>query len=213
MYMDDIKRVTIYPLAGPHYLNLLNQLVAIRLFSGFSHHLRPGAFHIALQTHKTQYIQPRGWKERRSNKHGLVLAPSARKKLVTLLCGFLWAIASVYPSEIPTQSPGTLTHPLALADPASESIGPNSSRRSCLSLSITFPRLLLTALGPCLPSSSSGLAGNLARKPFVWISRQNEQRNPLTNTHSHPHLHAHLSCYIRSSHTKDLKNGTWCHLA
>ena len=29
------------------------------------------------------------------------------------------AIASVYPSEITTQLPGTLTHPLALTDPAS----------------------------------------------------------------------------------------------
>ena len=38
-------------------------LIAIRSSSGFSH-LRPGAFHISLQTHKTQHTQPRGWKKR-----------------------------------------------------------------------------------------------------------------------------------------------------
>ena len=48
--------VTIYSLTGPHYLNLVNQLMASRSSSGFSH-LRPGVFHIDLQTHKTQ---PRG---------------------------------------------------------------------------------------------------------------------------------------------------------
>ena len=62
-----------------------------------------------------------------------------------------------------------------------------SSLSSHLSLTVTFPWLLLTALGPSLPSSSSGLVGNLARKPFVWVSCQNRQRNPLTGTHPHPH--------------------------
>ena len=104
--------VTIYPLASPHYLNLLYQLVAIRSSSVFSH-LRPGEFHIALQTQKTQHTQLRGWKKRRTNKHRLGLAPSTRReKFVTLFCGFLLAITSMYPSEIPTQPPGTLTHPL-----------------------------------------------------------------------------------------------------
>ena len=38
-------------------------LIAIRSSSGFSH-LWLGVFHISLQTHKTQYTQPRGWKKR-----------------------------------------------------------------------------------------------------------------------------------------------------
>ena len=88
-------------------------------FRRFSH-LRPGAFHIALQTHKTQHTQPRGWKNRRTNKHGFGSSLSARREtFLTLFGGFLWAIAS----KIPTQPPGTLTHPLALADLASESTG------------------------------------------------------------------------------------------
>ena len=68
------------------------------------------------------------------------------------------AIASVYPNEIPTQLPGTLTHPLELQQPSL------SDRR--LSLTVTNSHLL-TAPGPYLSSSSSGLVGNLARKPFV----------------------------------------------
>ena len=186
--------MTICPLASPHYLNILNQLMAIRSSCCFSH-LRPGAFHIVSQTHKTQHTQPSGWKKRKTNKHGPELAPSARReKFVTLLFAFLVhvrSITSVYPSEIPSQPPGTLTHPLTLANPATGSTGPSFSLCSRLSLTLAFPRLLLTALGPCLPSSSSGLVVNLARKPFVLFSRQNRQRNLLTGTHSHTHTHTH----------------------
>ena len=78
-----------------------------------------------------------------------------------------------------------LTHPHALADLASGSTGPNSSFSSCLSLTITFPwlsLLLLTALGPCLSSSSSGLVGNLACKPeadkgILWLALTHTHRN------------------------------------
>ena len=64
-------------------LNLPKILMAIRSSRGVSH-FRPRVFHISLRTHKTQHTQPRGRKE---NKHGLVLAPSARReKFVSLLC-------------------------------------------------------------------------------------------------------------------------------
>ena len=46
--------------------------------------------------------------------------------------------------------------------------------------------LLLIALfcfGTFLPLLSSSLVGNLAIKPFVWVLRQNRQRDPLTGTH------------------------------
>ena len=58
----------------------------------------------------------------------------------------LWGIASVYPIKIPTQPPGTLTHPLMSPDPASGSTGPSSSPSSCLSLTVAFSWLLLSAL-------------------------------------------------------------------
>ena len=44
-----------------------------------------------------------------------------------------------------------------------------------------------------LPSSTSGLVGDLAHKSFVWVSRQNRQRDPLTNTHTHWN-ECHPSC-------------------
>ena len=116
--------------------------------------------------------------ERRTNQHGLGLALSVRR-------GKFWhfsvAIVSVYPSEIPTQLLGTLTHPLALADLASGSTCPNSSLSSRLSLTVAFPCLSIT------PICSLLFVGNLAHKPFVWVLHQNRQRNPLTGTHQHPH--------------------------
>ena len=91
------------------------------------------AFNIALQTHKTQHIQPSGWKKK--NKHARTWFSSKRKKekFLTLSGGFLWSIASVYPSEIPTQLRGTLTHPLTLANPGFGSTDPSSSLSSRLS--------------------------------------------------------------------------------
>ena len=141
--------VTIYLLAGPHYLNLLKHLMAIQSSSGFSH-LQPRVFHIALQTHKTQHTQPRGWKKRRTNKHGLGSAPSTRReKFVTLLCGFcglLWAC--IRAKFLHSYQERRL---VLMSDPTSESTGPNSSLSSCLSLTITFSRLLLTAFFCSLP--------------------------------------------------------------
>ena len=103
--------------AGSHYLNFLNQPMAIRSSSGFSH-LRPGAFHMFYKyTTDITYITESGKKK---NKQALTWVSPKRKK------GEIWAlfwdfcasvtITSVYPSEIPTQPPGTLTPPFALAD-------------------------------------------------------------------------------------------------
>ena len=152
--MYDFKytnNVTIYPLAGPHYLNRLNKLMAIRSSSIFFQ-LRLGAFHIALQTHKTQDTQQRGLKKRRANKHQLALVPSARREKL-LLSVHLWAIVSMYSSEIPTQPLETLTHLLMLPNPASGFPGPSFSLSGRRSVTITFSQLLLTALFCWLPSS------------------------------------------------------------
>ena len=120
----------------------------------------------------------------------------------------------MYSSEIPTKPPGTQTHPLKLANPASGSIG----RSSRLSLIVELSQLLLTALPcwlrwsvdcPCsvLLSSviclllfSSGLVRNLVRKPFVWVSRQNSQRVlwlALTPTPTETYATHHVTRMIR----------------
>ena len=99
---------------------------------------------------------------------------------------------SMYSSEIPTQSPGMLAHPLTLATGSSFSfLLPTAlfCRQSC---SLHFSVLPWTFLF----SSSTGLTGNQARKPFVWVSRQNRQRNLLTGTYPHPYNECPTSCHI-----------------
>ena len=84
-----LNRIT--NVADPHFLNQPNYSWPLESSSGFSH-LRPGVFHIPSPT------QLKGWKKR-TNKHGLGLAPSAwGGSLWHFLC-ILWANASVYSSE------------------------------------------------------------------------------------------------------------------
>ena len=56
----------------------------------------------------------------------------------------------------------------------------------CSVLSTSLDWFFLFSSGTFLPSFFSGLAGNLARKLFVWVSRQNRQGNLLTGTYPHP---------------------------
>ena len=120
---------------------------------------------------------------------------------------------SVHLSEIPTKPPGMLTHLLTLANLASQSTG-SSSRLSRPLVSPDFCRLLSSV--DCLvlstdlvssaffsvlpriflPSSSPGLVGDLAHKPFVWVSRQNRQRNVLAGTYPQSHSECPTSCHI-----------------
>ena len=184
----------------PPHLNLLYQLMAIWSSSGFSH-LRSGAYHIALQTHKTQHTQPRGREKRRTNTHGLGLAPSARREkfFLILFCGFLWVIAGVYSSENPTQPPGTLAHPFALAEQTSESTGPSSSLGSRLSLTIAFD-----CPGAFFFSTSSGLVGNRTRASHLCGFRvKTDKKSGLALTHTHTHRN---ECPT-SSHTRTLVGG------
>ena len=101
----------------------------------------------------------------------------------------------MYLSKIPTKPLGMLTHLLTLANPAwvhrpsSYSlllIALFSGLVCSLPWSLQFPSLdcLLFSSGTFLPLSS-GLVGNLTRKPFMWVSHQNRQRDPLTGTHTH----------------------------
>ena len=136
-------------------------------------------------THKTE-------SEKKDKQAQAWASPKRKKGEFLALFWHSVAIARVYPNEIPTQQPGTQTHPLVLADLACGSTSPNSSLQQPplsnrpLFLTVANFRLLI-ALEPCLSSSSSRLAGNLVRKPFVWVSHQNQQRNPLTGADPHPH--------------------------
>ena len=71
--------------ADPYYLSFLkpNYSWPVIHLVGFSH-LRPGALHISLQTHKTL---PRGWKKRTNEQtRGWVSSKCKRREFVTLLC-------------------------------------------------------------------------------------------------------------------------------
>ena len=140
--------------------------------------------------YNTQSTQPRGWTKRRTNNHALGLTPSARReKSMTILC-ILWTNASVYSSETPTK----LTHFLALFNPASSKIFLD---RQLLLTSIDWSVLptsldcsVLLTVFFCFslePSSPSGFEGDLAQKPFLWVSRLNWQRHPLTYTANAQH--------------------------
>ena len=185
-------------MAGAHHLNFLYQLMAIRSSSGFAH-LRLGAFHIFYKyTTDIIYITESG---RKKNKQEWTLvSPKHKKGKVLALFWYSMAITSVYQNKIPTQHPGTLTHPLSLADLASRSTSPNSSLQQpplldhCLFLTVTNC-YLFTGLGPCLSSFSSSLVGNLIHKPFVWVLCQNRQRNPLIGAHPHPQNECSPSCH------------------
>ena len=174
-------------------------LMAIRSSSDFSY-LQLGVLHISLRTHKTQHTQPR---EKRTNKHGLGLSPSARrKKFETLLHSFLcicglsracirvkfpqsyqerWLIVSSWPTR--SLDPQVLAVAFSLqltvlffcSLPPSVDCPVLSTGFFCSALGLFFPRLL--------PVSS----GDLPRKPFLWVLRQNRQRNALAGTHPHPH--------------------------
>ena len=201
--------VTIHPLAGPHYLNLLNQLMAIRSSSGFSH-LWPGVFHISLQTHETQHTQSRGGRKEQQTS----------TDFGSLLCGFLcicglsraciqmkflhsyqehWLILSHWSTWL--LDPQILAPRLAATSP-----WPLPSSNFCWMLSPVdcLHALAATSPWPCLPSSS-GLLGNLVYKPFVWVSCQNRQRDYLTGTHPHslkqmppivPHTHLNVKLFL-----------------
>ena len=142
-----------------HYLNLLNHSwpsnhLVVYLISG------QGYFTFLYGHTKHNIHNQEGG--RKENKQSRTLVSSKRKKgevcdTFTLLSVHLWASMSVYSSEIPTRPPGMLTHPLTLANLASESTGPSSCS------------LLPTALF-CLPLSTASFcsAWDLPSLVLFW---------------------------------------------
>ena len=141
------------------------------------------------------------------NKHGLGLAPSARKgKSMWHFCAALSAFADyrgrVFSAKLPQShqecrlitwlswfhllsaslcwlcpSLDSYLKPTVLFCPPL-STDPSLSISLSLSLSLyVFPRTFLL-------SSTSDFAGDLALRPFLWVSRQSRQRDSLTSAHS-----------------------------
>ena len=82
----------------------------------------------------------------------------------------------MYLSKIPTQVPGTLTRPLALADLASGSTNPYSSFSSCLSMTVAFFWLPLTPI--------CSLLWDLVFPRLLPVSLEILRTNPLCGFHT-----------------------------
>ena len=176
---------------------------------GFSH-LWPRVFHILYRYAKHNR---EGERKEQTNKHGLGSAPSTRSGVVyvTLFVHsvFLWANASMYSSENSRKatSNADLTSHVGHTG-IYGSTGPSSYLLTSVDWSPLCPTFIsLNActvdwfflLPFCWLSSSllptvlwdipslvvSGLVGDLVRKLFVRLSRQNRQRDSLTGTHTH----------------------------
>ena len=147
-----MNSVTRRPLADPHYLNLLNHSwpsdrPVVSLISGHRHFT-----FLYGHTRHNIYKREGGRKEDKQSRTW-VSSKCKKEKVVTLSqhSVLLWAIVSVYSSEIPTKSLGTQTHPLTLANPASGSTGPSSwlpptSVSRCLLQTALFCQLVSYAL-------------------------------------------------------------------
>ena len=152
----------------------------------------------------TQSTQPRGWgRRRRTNKNEFVLAPSARRSLRPF-CAALRAFAGY--CDTPTSHKEcwliflrwSTRHPVVQQVLTAAYLTSVDCSPLCPTLIswLTFSWLLSPAdyslllpsadcfSGILLPSSSSGIVGDLTHKPFVWVSRQNRQRDRLAGTHT-----------------------------
>ena len=131
--------------------------------------------------------------EEKKNKQARtwVVSPKRKKgEVFDTLLGFYASVAvtSVNSNKIPTRERWFILSrwltwplgPLVLTPPSAAA----SLSDRCLSLTVLTP--FCSALRPRLSLSSYGLVGNLARKPFVWVSHQSGQRKPLTGAHPHP---------------------------
>ena len=206
--------MTIHPLASHPQSQHPKPRMAIRSSSVFSH-LRPRVFHISFQTHKAQHTESRGWKKRRTNNHGLGFAPSARReKFMTLLRSFLCicelsrvCIRAKFPQSHQERcliSLHWLIRPLGAQVQAVAFLNTLASLDLCWLLS-PADCLLLFCSGTLPSFVFFRLVGDLARKAFVWVSRQNKQRN-LTGTHP---THTHKNECPTSWHNVQNQDISW----
>ena len=148
-----------------------------------SSHLRPGALHISLRTHKTQ---PSGWKKRTNEQaRAWVSSKRKRREFVTPLCS----------------SP--CIYRLSQACISVKLPRPVSSAPFCwlfssallYQLSLSLSIYLYVFSGTFLPSSTSGIAGDPSFRPFVWVLHQNRRRDPEWHLHTQKRMLPIVSHY------------------
>ena len=133
-----------------------------------------------------------------------ILVSSKRKKgeVCDTFLAFCELSQACIRAKLLAESPGMLTHLLTLANQASGSTGLDPALFCWLPCSVDQSWLppSQSSLGP---SFLRLLVGDLARKPFVWVLRQNRQRDVLIG-HTHTHTtNAHImSQVIQSAYSK-----------
>ena len=194
----------------PQYLKFLKPLMAIRSDrSGFSY-LRPVTLHISLRTRKTQ---PRRWKKRRKEQTQAWVSSKRKREvcdIFTALRAFTGYRGRVFARNIHKAIRNADSFPrigqLGLCRSTGLSSHFSDFCSSFFSALLSSPWLtcsvdwyLLLSVSFWFPLSTDSLcllwdlpslihlrlAGDLAPKPFVWVSRQNRQSNSLTGTHTH----------------------------
>ena len=127
--------------------------------------------------------------EKKNKQHGFGLALSVKRENSFSLLWQSVAIESEYPMKVPHSYQERwliLSRWLIWLLSSQVPTPPSAAASLWPSLFLIIANsYLLTALWPCLFSSSSSLVGNLARKPFVWPSRQNKEILWLALTHIH----------------------------
>ena len=159
-----------------------------------------------------KHNQEVGGKEQ-TNKHGLGSAPSARRGMsMWHFCAALRAFAG-YRGRVLARNfhKATWNADSSLDCPAAIFSLPPPADCVLLWTAISsrlFPSALLCQLplsvfsGTFLPSSTSGLAGDLALRPFVWVSLQSRQRDSLTGAQHTPtqpmgNTESQKQCYFK----------------
>ena len=188
--MDVLRECDNTPPADPHYLSFLKPLMASDSSRRFSH-LRPEIYHFFFFTDTQKTIEG---VEEKKNKQS--------RAWVSARGGSPWHFCASCELTRAFTRAKTLTKPLAIL--ISVDCSPLCSTliswltcsvdKSLLSPSADCVLLLLTPLlcrlspfvfsRAFLPSSTYGLVGDLVRKPFVWVSRQNKQRDSLIGTYT-----------------------------
>ena len=165
-------------------------------------HFQLGVLHISLQPHK---IQPRRWKKKnkQTNKHGLGSAPSARKGVCDTLhspcicrllqAGILRKISTKATRNV-NSSLTILSHSLLLLTvlPLDCYLAPTG---------LFYPPLSTDCLLWDLPSLLHFRSRRRSHpQSFVWVSRQNRQRDRLSgaNTNGNKLLHTVSHCLTES---------------
>ena len=157
----------------------------IRLVGFFSFLTRDITHFITYTQNATERVE----EKEQTIKHRFGSAPSARKRVCDTLhspciCRLSWACILRETSTKTTRNAkfDCLPSLPPSADRPSLGLLSQANRPPLLSV-VDWPSVFFWTF---LSSSTSGLAGGLAVRPFVWVSHQSRLKDSLTSAHTHP---------------------------